>query len=619
LHDDPSLSVVLAYQAGMTKLTPEAVSALRQSLGESRERAVLGHQMNVFFASYSRDGTLALTATRGGEVLIWEMPTGGLEATMKVGRKPNTVNFSPDGKHVVTGEEDGTVRVWDSHTGASVASTNLGSTVFHAEFSPGEGKQVVATGKNCAVKLWEWEGEPNKVTSLNGCGQNGVVDNDTGPGEALASKCRRGSWTAAEDVFTATFSANGGLVAAGSGDCMVRVWDVATRQLKVLPGHIAEVNQVVFSPDGDSLVSASGLPGGGWDSASLLWTMANWKSKELPGGKGPRSVQDVRAGPVAFSVDSKYVATTGVHQNVLVWDAKTGAPWTELRGHTHWIASIEFSPKDSSLLVTAGDHTARVWNIGSTEDTGQEVFTLRGHHGDVVDAAFNSQGDEIITASFDGARLWTLSWGELSGRGQPRCCRESTVISPNKKLTLTLPDQAIRDHDVLRHDNFENRDLPPLQGHEQRVESAAFSPDGTLIVTAGGADNTARVWDSKTGKTLKIFGGHEGPVWPAEFDKTGTLVVTASGDGTARVWDTASGESVAIFGRGGKPLSRAWFTSDNTSVITMEFSSGALRSYHCNSCQLPEQLLPLAQEKSRERPLSPDEKRTFLHDETGGI
>jgi WD40 repeat protein len=83
-----------------------------------------------------------------------------------------------------------------------------------------------------------------------------------------------------------------------------------------------------------------------------------------------------------------------------------------------------------------------------------------------------------------------------------------------------------------------NSELATLEGHLYNVNSAAWSPDGTRIVTASN-DNTARVWDSATGKSLATLQGHTEPVNSAAFSPDGTRIVTASYDKTARVWEAA--------------------------------------------------------------------------------
>ena len=71
-----------------------------------------------------------------------------------------------------------------------------------------------------------------------------------------------------------------------------------------------------------------------------------------------------------------------------------------------------------------------------------------------------------------------------------------------------------------------------------RSISAAFSPDGSRIVTASN-DKTARVWDAATGKAIAVLSGHEDSVISAAFSPDGLHIVTASADKTARVWDVS--------------------------------------------------------------------------------
>src|SRR5262249_5332266 len=80
-------------------------------------------------------------------------------------------------------------------------------------------------------------------------------------------------------------------------------------------------------------------------------------------------------------------------------------------------------------------------------------------------------------------------------------------------------------------------ELLTLKGHTGFVYSAAFSPDGTRVVTAG-SDGTAKVWDARTGAELLTLKGHTGFVMSAAFSPDGTRVVTAGSDGTARIYDS---------------------------------------------------------------------------------
>jgi WD40 repeat protein len=86
--------------------------------------------------------------------------------------------------------------------------------------------------------------------------------------------------------------------------------------------------------------------------------------------------------------------------------------------------------------------------------------------------------------------------------------------------------------------------LRVIRGHSSQINSVAFSPDGTRLVT-GSEDKTIRVWDFATGEELHRFVGHTRPVNEVAFSPDGHLVASGSTDATARVWDTRTGEQVA--------------------------------------------------------------------------
>ena len=111
--------------------------------------------------------------------------------------------------------------------------------------------------------------------------------------------------------------------------------------------------------------------------------------------------------------------------------------------------------------------------------------------------------------------------------------------------------------------------------HHDEVRTAAFSPDGTRIVTTSD-DKTARVWDSATGKLLLTLSGHKGALWDAAFSPDGKRIVTASSDNSAREWDAETGEPLAILNSHSAAVETATFSPDGTRIVTASDDSTAI-------------------------------------------
>jgi WD40 repeat protein len=105
-----------------------------------------------------------------------------------------------------------------------------------------------------------------------------------------------------------------------------------------------------------------------------------------------------------------------------------------------------------------------------------------------------------------------------------------------------------------------------LRGHTAPVVYAAYSADGTKIITTS-ADHTARLWDAQTGKQLIAPLQHEDVVLMAAFSMDGRRVVTTS-DGTAQVWDVATGHAVGAPMKGTGVIDFVQFSPDGKKVAT---------------------------------------------------
>ena len=156
---------------------------------------------------------------------------------------------------------------------------------------------------------------------------------------------------------------------------------------------------------------------------------------------------------------------------------------------------------------------------------------------------------------------------------------------------------------------FSHRELAILRGHEGSVQHAAFSPDGSRIVTAS-SDNTARLWDAAGGVEIAVLRGHEDPVRHAAFSPDGSRIVTASWDYTARLWDATSGKEIAVLGGHEASVSHAAFSPDGGRVVTAS-DDGTARIFRVF---LTTQALIDHARKTVPRQLTPAQRKQFFLD-----
>jgi uncharacterized protein (TIGR03067 family) len=243
---------------------------------------------------------------------------------------------------------------------------------------------------------------PDSTTLAWPEGQKGVTLWDLAKGRKSATLTEQ--VPSGFQALSVAFSRDGKTVAAGGGAVAmtprwtergeIRLWEAATgKERAVLRGHARRVSSVAFSPDTKSLASAS------LDGAVKLWDPST--GQERLALRGHAGMVD----EVVFSPDGKILATASHDETAKLWDAATGQERATLRGHTSWVRCVAFSPDGKTIATGAENGIVKLWDV----ETGQERGTLPVYdRGGVWSVKFVRDGKVLATGGAGEVKLWEL-------------------------------------------------------------------------------------------------------------------------------------------------------------------------------------------------------------------
>jgi WD40 repeat protein len=288
-------------------------------------------------------------------------------------------------------------------------------------------------------------------------------------------------------------SFNGGATGfTTSGWGTVVEWDLSgasTALQAILNGHKSTVTAISFTQDGMMLATGS------WDGEIRVW---NIKGQQLGDTIFTRNGAVVA---LRLSADGQRVLAVSGHGAVQEWVRKGPAPSPLVAGGTATAidATIGGDGRQVGIVMAGGD--ARFYDLG----TGKSASMSGTHHGWIMGVAFPPKADIIATAGADGTVGLHRPSGEAFGPSirAAQGVVMSVAFSPDGNVLASAGDDG-----TVKLWSLSGTQTGQLTGHEGKVLDVRFSPDGRLIATAG-ADGTARLW-LQNGDQVDQWPGHVG-------------------------------------------------------------------------------------------------------------
>jgi telomerase protein component 1 len=322
-----------------------------------------------------------------------------------------------------------------------------------------------------------------------------------------------------EPIRCLAISPSGLYLAAGSADCLVRLYNTSTsRLLKLFVGHAAPISALCFAGN-ERLISGSN------DGGLSIWDVTNGHRLHILS-----PTHDKKVSELCSNQRGTQFASVSWDSFVRIWDIQKGRKETEIRLHPKPVSSVAFHPDGFMLVTGCWDGIVRQWNVAN----GQRKSVMRGHLSSIKAVAYSADGRYIASCSIDGeCRLWNSLVGSQVGLISARI--SSIYFSPSgSTLASAGNDGRVRVFSstigqcqmIIRNETWGS------------VSSIIIHPEGEFII-AGYHSGSIRIFDIQNGTTEQELHYHKGRIHRLGFSSSssGKVLVSASADSFSRIYD----------------------------------------------------------------------------------
>jgi WD40 repeat protein len=374
------------------------------------QRELKGHTSWIVIRGvvFSPDGKTLATGSIDGTVRLWDVASGSELAKLEGHRfQIIAISFSPDGKRLISAsDEEGLFLIWDVAAKSIADGRPVGQGLIASlAFSP-DGKTLGAVGFNGSIRLYP-AGEQgdirglagsrvaaqqalaflpgNRIAAITASNRVSVFGSDDEPGKPLDGLDGQ--------PLSVAVSRNGALIAAGSDNGSIAIWDAAGGAARpALRSDFKAVVRLAFNDDG-SLLAVAGLPDDAGNTPIEVWdTAAGARRHTLAGSQGLVTA-------LTFQPGGPLLAAADIQGALRLWNSQDGqlARTISAQEDQQRFVGVAFSPDGSALATGSLSGDIQLWNVA----TGAEAAKIRLPGVGASALAFSPDGQQIAVGGRD--------------------------------------------------------------------------------------------------------------------------------------------------------------------------------------------------------------------------